>query len=237
MTAPHDILSSIPDFEDPVAAKEWFDETSKHLRAFQWSIEAEERFISMDVHEMAAPRESPFGYYASPPWRRLTLAVLSCDWACYPAPVDQVTFERLVYAMHVFPLGFRVWWTRDQAGRWLPVGYSGWHPISELTFEILEQRGHALRDRAILPQAQLDHGGGFAYLFNVSIISPLRRTRCARQLIQRLGEDLGDRTLRGLAAVTVSPDGIRVVTRFGLEPRGTVNGSDERIYTTRYPNS
>ena len=179
----------------------------------------------------------PLGPFASPRWRKLALATWVADHACYPAPADRVDLGRLLHVLQAFPQGFRLWWVRDPAAGWLPVGYSGWHPIPGALFELLCRSPAELGDRgALAPLSALDErGGSYICLFNYSIVPPLQHGPGSRRLLAALAADLARIRLRGLAALTVSPAGARVASRFGLQPVGelVVAGSRETAYAVR----
>lgn len=173
------------------------------------------------------------GRYGQRRWRSFVLGTFLADLACYPAPVDQVGFERLAYVMHVFPRGFRLWGGEVPGAGWLPVGYTGWYPIAASSFEVLENA--SLRDRMVVPLPAIEPGGSFVYVFNFSIVPQLRGTVASKRLVRALAEDIAAAKARGLAAITVSAEGARVVERFGMKRTGTieVGGSEEAVYTSR----
>ncbi len=144
-------------------------------------------------------------------------AVLLADWACYVAPADKVTPERLRQAMDTFPQGFRSWWIRSPDRDWLPVGYSGWYPVSKETFSLLEQG--ALSAGRSVPAISLAEEGALLYLFNYSVLPPLRGSEVARRLVRGLADEVNALQPRGVAALTVSSDGARVAQRFGMRPK------------------
>lgn len=178
-----------------------------------------------------------FGRYGRRRWRSFVLGTFLADLACYPEPVDQVGFERLAYVVHVFPRGFRLWGCEVPGIGWLPVGYSGWYPIAATSFELLEQKASSLRDRMVVPLPEVEPGGSFVYVFNFSIVPELRGTPASKRLVRALADDLAAAQPRGLAAITVSPEGARVVERFGMKRTGTlvIGGCEEQVFTSRAP--
>jgi hypothetical protein len=180
---------------------------------------------------------SALGRYGQRRWRSFVLGTFLADLASYPAPVDQVGFERLAYVMAVFPRGFRLWGCDVGGAGWLPVGYSGWYPIAATSFELLEQKAASLRDRTVVPLPDVEPGGSFVYVFNFSIVPELRQTAASKRLVRALAEDITAARPRGLSAITVSPEGARVVERFGMKRTGAIviGGGEEQVFTCRAP--
>lgn len=230
-----ELLVGVPDLGDVAAATAWFEAKREVLRSLAPSPEIEASFRSLAVDRIVKEPAPPLGRYGDLAWRKLVLATLLADWVCYPEPVDQVGLERLFQVMYVFPAGFRVWWVDVPGAGWLPVGYTGWYPIAELSFETLEARAAALRDRNVPALPALEAEGSFIYLFNYSVLASLRRTSCSRRLLRALADDFAAVPLRGLAAIAVSEEGARVAERFGMRPSGTVvvGGAPEQVYTRR----
>lgn len=165
-------------------------------------------------------------------WRNHVMSVLVADWACYETPVDRVDLNRLLYVAHVFPRGFRVWWCRSFDGRYLPVGYSAWYPISYHAFDVLARHCGDMEDRFVSPRhSPTAHGA--AYIFNYSIIKPLQKTSVSRALVKGLALDLERAQQARLSAIAVSADGIRIAKRFGMSNVGSItiqDSSPEHIY-------
>ncbi|MFO0759617.1 MAG: hypothetical protein U0359_24200 [Byssovorax sp.] len=220
-----------PDFADTGALLAWLAAGRATLAgltptpALEASIEPLEYLPSGEL--------GPLGRFADARFRTLVAATFLADLASYPAPVDQVDFERLLYVMHRFPQGFRMWSAEVPGAGRLPVGYSGFYPIARTSFTLLEQEPATLRDRMVVPLPSLEPGGSFLYLFNFSVVPALKRTSVSRRLLQALAGDIARAAPRGLSSITVSPDGARVVTRFGLKQTGTlvVDGCEEAVFT------
>lgn len=223
----------VPDFGAPEALTSWLSEGQRALGALAWSEALE---ASVASHECPAGDEpGPLGRYGDPRWRTFAAAVFLADLASYPAPVDQVGFERLLYVMHVFPRGFRLWTAEVPGAGRLPVGYTGYYPIGPASFALLEREPASLPNRMVVPLPAAPPGGSFVHLFNFSIVPALRRTGASRRLVAAYAREVEALAPRGLSAITVSPDGIRVVERFGMARSGTlvVDGSEEWVYTSR----
>ncbi|AKT39488.1 hypothetical protein [Chondromyces crocatus] len=229
------VLVSMAEPADVDGARVWFEARLALLQALVPSPALEASFCSTSVVDVLEPPVPPFGRYGHSRWRKLVLATLLADWACYPTPGDQVSFARLLQVMETFPEGFRVWWAELPGEGWLPVGYTGWVPIQEVTFDHLETRAAALRVRTLPVLPAVDPEGAYIYLFNYSIIGPLRKTSCSRRMMRALAMDIEALPLRGLAAITVSEEGARVAERFGMAESGVigVDGTPDRAYTRR----
>jgi hypothetical protein len=220
------------DFAAPEAMTAWIEAGLAALGGLRPSAEL---LRSVAAHEApVGPPSGRLGRHGDASFRRFVAAAFLADLASYPAPVDQVDFARLLYVMHVFPRGFRVWSAEVPGFGRLPVGYTAWVPIAETSFERLEKQASTLRDRMVVPLPEVEEGG-YLYLFNFSIVPALRGTEAARRLVKRYAEDVGAQGARGLAAITVSEDGMRVVGRFGLRRSGSlvIDGAEEFVYTRR----
>lgn len=168
--------------------------------------------------------------------RRHFAAVLFADYACYPSPPDRVRPDELQAAMDAFPQGFRSWWLDYPESGWSPVGYTGWYPIPPSEFEKLERGGASMTDRTVKPIGGAPPANPFLYLFNFSVLAPLRGGPGARQVMQTLISEFEPLEPRGLSAITVSDDGARVVKRFGMRCTGRLpseQGPGDRIYVVR----
>ncbi len=226
---------STPDFGDFQALGLWLDEGRRRLDEL-----SRPAALSLSVEPIEyAPRETTglLGRYEDSRFRKFVAAAFLADIASYPEPAEQVGLERLMYVMHVFPRGFRVWGAIMPDGLWLPVGYSGWYPIPETSFEILEQKTKSVRDRMVVPLPNVVPEESFLYLFNFSIIEPLRRTSASRRLVRAFAEDITRQAARGLVATTVSAEGGRVCERFQMKKTGAIliDGNEESVYTVRRP--
>lgn len=182
--------------------------------------------------------DSGFGLYTSTDWRRHVTATLLSDWVSYSEPSDRVSFDRLAYVMHAFPKGFRVWWVRTPQGSWCPVGYTGWYPMTDAQFELMENHPEKQKTRMIIPErgATLSQSRPLIYLFNYSVVPKLRKTCLTQVLMKTYSKEILDQNPRGLSCMTVSPDGERVANRFGMKCANPneKGGEMEGIYIGRY---
>jgi hypothetical protein len=124
--------------------------------------------------------------------------------------------------MRAYPQGFRVWGARvaGAGSAWIPLGYTGVIPIAATTFARFESGTASLAGPVIEALPEIEAGGSFLYLFNYSVVPGLRGTRMAARVVKALADDVARTPHRGLAALTVSSDGERVATRFGMTARG-----------------
>jgi len=223
------ILSSIVDPGQWEAYASWF--ASLEARAASLTADVPgEALIAVRGDDLALPVD-PVGRFGVDRFRRFLGAVLAADWLTYAAPDDRANILRLGFVIDRFPQGFRVWFLATNAG-WLPVGYSGWYPIDAATYRRLVTNDPPISDRAFVPLTSAD-SDGYIYIFNYSILPPFRDGVGSRRLLRRLNEEMCAVAPRGMAAITVSPEGAAVAARFGLTFRHTikVGESFEDIWT------
>jgi hypothetical protein len=229
------MLLAVPGAGDAPAVEAWLDARRAFLRDLRPS-DAGAASVEPLTHTAAAP-PGPLGRHADPRWRAFVLGTFLADLASYPEPVDQVDLARLLYLMHVFPRGFRLWGAEAPDLGWVPVGYSGWYPIAETSFARLAQPVPSLRDRLVPALPEVAPGGSFLHVFNFSVVRALRGTVASKRLVRALAADLAGERALGLSAITVSPEGARVCARFGMERTGSlvVDGCEEGVFTRRGP--
>lgn len=177
------------------------------------------------------PPTGPLGRYEDPIWRKFVLAALLADWACYTDPAERVDFSRLLFLMHTFPAGFRIWWATSSKGIRYPVGYTGWYPVSHQAFNLLTEHLSQVQTRFVAPLSKFKAGDDI-YLYNYSIIPQLKKTELSKALIKRYADDVLKLNVGRLAAIAVSSDGARIAKRFGMNKIGeiTVGESVEDVY-------
>lgn len=229
----HIVLKDIPDFINWESAKSWFkrSEELKILLAEKDVFSLETLFL--EWNEIKQNKDPRFGYYPSDVWRKFALAVFFADLISYDNPVDQVSFQRILFILHAFPEGFRLLFVRLK-DQWWPVGYTGWYPMLESTFEIFEKKADQLKDRMVIPYISLSRP--YLYFFNMSVISSLKKTPLSKNLMRKFSDEVSSINANGYACITVSEDGKRVADRFGMSCKGFLNleGSLEGIYTIRF---
>ena len=165
---------------------------------------------------------------------KFVLALLAADWACYAQQAHREDYAHLKLAVSVFPKGFRLWLARLK-GRCVPVGYTGFHPIARHTFSLLKRSPESITSReSIVPEPESSDHANYLYLYNIGIITPFQKSHVSKALIKTFVQDMASVASCGLAAVAVSPDGERVVKRFGLRKSGCIthDGQKEMAYTS-----
>jgi hypothetical protein len=229
------LLENVPDFFYWNEAIEWIKQGQKFIKNFSLEV-LEKEILSLEWSELQQKKEPPFGLYPSKKWRKFVLAAFFADITSYPKPVDQVNFERLLFVMHAFPQGFRIWWIKLEDDSWWPVGYSGWYPMVETMFEIFEKNPDKLKDRMIIPYIRSTTSKTYLYLFNFSVAPEFKKSRLSKILINEFIEEVSDQDAAGLACIVVSSDGIRIANRCGMSHTGDLNieGNVEGVYVKRF---
>ncbi len=222
-----------PTFSDWGKAERWLESGLSQAKDF--SVESLSNFVFLEWKDLQESSDSPFGFYSSENWQRWVFTVFLADLVSYPVLSDQVNFERLLFVMHRFPQGFRVWFVRGTDGNYWPAGYSGWYPISDSSFESLEKCPQYFLDRLVVPIEDSYEKDSYLYLFNYSVHSSLKRTALTKQLLLKYSQEIVSRPHKGLCAITVSEEGSRVANRFGMVCTGDISHDSivEKIYTLR----
>jgi hypothetical protein len=214
-----DLLDDVPDLRQEQAVAVWAELEARRIALMDFDAAGMERVASI------SPADASHASLGLDPARlnRFVLCLLTADWACYPDPVNRESYPHLQHAVTVFPKGFRLW-TATAGGRALPIGYTAFHPISPETFAVLRDAPQTITNRSeITPQPQGPLGEQSLYLYNVGILPRFQRTEASRALMRAFREDLAAVPHRGLAAIVVSPDGKRVIERFGLRQSGVIS--------------
>ncbi|MYL85288.1 GNAT family N-acetyltransferase [Desulfovibrio aerotolerans] len=165
---------------------------------------------------------------------KFTLAVVLADWSCY---ADQENREEYSYLKSVFavcPRGFRLWLARLD-GTCLPIGYTGFHPISKDTFARIQNAPQSITNRKqITPEPESHAAKKYYYIYNIGIIKQFQRSSVSKRLVQAFAKDLASVNAYGLAAIVVSPDGQRVIEKFGLHQTGVIthDGHSEMAFAS-----
>ncbi len=208
---PQQLLESVPDLADWKDAERWLKSCPEIVSC--------EQFMSLEWNDIEEHVQSSFGLHASEHWRKFVLSTFAADLISYPKLSDQVDFARLLYVMHAFPKGFRVWWVKADDGSWWPVGYTGWYPMLDYQFAIFEKSPELIKDRTVVPNVHRP-ANPFLYLFSYSVAPALKKTLLSRTLIKRFVDDIHAQDFGGLACITVSEEGASVAKKFGMTYAG-----------------
>jgi len=224
------LLDAVPDLRLEQAASAWADQEARRITRLDFDGAAVEHVASI------SPADAAQASLALNPVRRnrFVLCLLAADWACYPDPANREDYPHLHHAVTAFPKGFRLW-TASAGGRILPIGYSAFHPISPATFAVLRDAPQTITNRRqITPQPQTASGKQYLYLYNIGTLPRFHRTEASRALMRAFREDLAATAHHGLTAIIVSPDGQRVIERFGLRQSGVIthDGHEELAYVS-----
>lgn len=224
------LFDTVPDLRQGEAVAAWAESASRRIASLDFDAAQRDNVASISPADAAH-----ISLALDPASRnRFVLCLLAADWACYPDPTNREAYPHLHHAVTVFPKGFRLW-TAHGGGRVLPIGYTAFHPISPATFAVLRDAPQTLASRRqITPQPQAASGEQPLYLYNISILPQFHRTEASRALMAAFREDLAAVPYRGLAAIIVSPDGKRVIERFGLRQSGVIthDGRQEPAYVS-----
>ncbi len=204
--AQDELLRDVPDFTLWEEARNWLDEQID----FAWPGLENIKIASLDWKGIS--KDGYFGYYQNPSWRKFVLSVFAADLVSYREPDDQVSFERLLFVMHHFPQGFRVWFMQDGDEPWRPIGYTGWYPMSESSFELFQNSPEKIQNRCVVPSPN----DSYLYLFNFSVAPYIKVKELTQPLMKRFVDDIKKQNPKGLACITVSDDGIRQAVRLGM---------------------
>lgn len=224
------MLDAVPDLYQDDAVAAWAEPESRRIASLNFDA------VHMETVASISPADAAHASLGLAPisLNRFVLCLLAADWACYPDPANREDYPHLHHAVTVFPKGFRLW-TASAGGRSFPIGYSAFHPISPATFAILRDAPQTITSRReITPQPQAASGEQYLYLYNVGILPRFHRTEASRALIRVFWEDVATVPHRGLTAIIVSPDGQRVIERFGLRQSGVIthDGHEELAYVS-----
>lgn len=218
------ILSAIPDLNNTAQVEAWAMQACAPLAQMTDSDE----FIPVTAADL-----DPLDKAA---WQKFVNAALLADWACYSAAADRVDYPRLRDVMSAFPQGFRVWFSRSAGQDFMPVAYTGWYPIAAALFDRLCKAPESITHRgAIAPLVTDQDVAAPLWLFNYSIVAPLRKMECSAAMLRPYAADIAAACPSGLAAAVISEDSKRVTRRFAMRPVGLMThmGVSEEVWATR----
>jgi hypothetical protein len=130
------LLAAIPEVGNANRVRQWVSDGLAILAAAPLDVGSALDCMSIALTPADAT-DAMLGAYGSSRWQRFASAVFLADWACYSRVADRADFDRLLYVLACFPVGFRLWMCRLPGGNWMPVGYTGWYPISDRVFDVL----------------------------------------------------------------------------------------------------
>jgi len=215
----------------------WLEGRIEVLRGMEFSDEVRDSFVSFELQEDFV--EHLCGAEGSEKWRRFFLGCLLADWVCYDRQVDRADFPRMKYIMSSASRYFRLWLCRAPDGKMTPVGYTGWFPISKFVYEGMLEYHIGANDRGVfLPQRFIaPEDIRYVYVFNISVITPLRNTVCSRRMIKALQRDGLKYSKAGAMAITVDAAGKKFSRLASFEHIGDikVQGEAEALFV-RPPN-
>jgi len=217
------ILASIPTYTSIPSVATWAEQQAAALLSATLSQSQRDSFVAINAADL-------------PPHDQTLLA----DWTSYSVPADRVEYPRLCNVINTFPQGFRSWFCKTAEDRYTPVAYTGWYPLSKDIFDKVYDHPESITHRReLLPQSALLAEGDYLWLFNYSILKPLRKSEQSRKMLQTYAADIMDINPRGLVAAVLSEESKPVVRRFGMRHVGnmTHTGVSEEIWATRTPTS
>ncbi len=228
------LLDNIPDLTDWADISKWVEDGLAQIAA-EKSFPGALTALSMpDIGD----GDPVLGVYGSSEWRKFALGIFLADWACYTKPEDRADFARMLSVTAAFPKGFRLYFCALSDGTQLPVGYTGWYPISENIFNVLEKNPAQITHRGFMvPLKETSKDGNYIYLFNYSIVPQLIGSEHSKTLIRDFAASIGATPQKGISAVTVSAHGIKVAEKFGMTCSGQMShdGDIENVYIKRGP--
>lgn len=190
---------------------------------------------TLQAHTLTqADVSGPLGALSTSRGRTFVNATWAADWSAYDADDDRVDHVRLAFVVGLFPSGFTLYTVADTDGARVPVGYAGWYPVTANTLTLLTNHPEEVSHRGQIPPVSAVDPAGALYVFNYSVVAPLRRTIVSRTLLTELSATLDAQPCRRRCAVTVSDDGARVARRLGMTHRAdlVVGASMEQVYAT-----
>ena len=223
-------LANIPELETQGDITSWLDKEVIRINALQIKNPDAVAVFSITLHDGNPEKLPPNASTLT----QFTLAVVLADWACYADPANREDYVYLKNVFTVCPWGFRLWLARLD-GEFLPIGYTGFHPIAQDTFNRLQRAPESITNRKqIRPEPESISGANYYYIYNLGIIKQFHRTTASRLLVKEFSEDIASAKTCALAAIVVSPDGQRVIEKFGLHQAGfiTHDGHKELAYVS-----
>lgn len=226
-----DAIQKIPDLTPWDKIGPWVSNTIKQVANADFSSNN----FKISAVTLPVTPNNMLGAYESADWRRFALGVFAADLACYTNPADQADFPRMLNVVATFPQGFRLYMAEMANGQQLPIGYTGWYPISENIFDVLYNNPQQLTNRSMMaPLKNFEPNQSKVYLFNYSVAEALIGSPTSAKIVKDFAQSFESFPNSGMAAVTVSDHGKRVAEKFGMFYRGdmTHDGEAEGVYCT-----
>lgn len=223
--------NQVPSHTDELVVESWADALVPQITTIKYSGLPRDRFDSITINDMENEDDV----------KRFINMVLLSDWACYAPPqysiADRCLFERMNRVVRSYDKGFRLIVCQLDDGKIVPVGYTGWYPISEEVFTILESEPQNLDDRGRIQYHPIKETNDvYCYLFNYSVVQTLRHTWVSKFLLESLKSDVTPYAKRGISCVAVSEDGKRIAHRYGMPCTGLMThmGESEDVFALRF---
>lgn len=224
-------LAGIPELHTKNALISWIEEEVRQIRVLEIKDPNTVTVISFTGNDIHQKNQTSDANILS----KFTIALFLADWACYSNQADREEYTHLKNAVTVFPGGFRLFMAQHD-GNCIPIGYSGFHPIAKDTFYRLRKAPETITSRKqITPEPASNSGENYYYIYNLGIIKPFHRSSASRRLVKEFSNDIALTKKSALAAIVISPDGQRIVERFGLQQSGLIthDGHEEIAYVSK----
>jgi hypothetical protein len=225
------LLSSIPNFVSQNKIDSWIKDKTDSTTLLDINKEKNHEVVPLMLNEKKCTIMSENNTI----FNKFVLAILLADWVCYNRNFDRENYVHLRTVVSKFPDGFRVWFAQIR-GEFIPVGYTGIHPIAKRTFYQLQDFPETITNRGQIFPKEKSKFSDYWYLYNCSVIRQFHKTYVSKLVVETLAKDIGSSNKRGMSAIVVSPDGQRLVEKFGLHRSGyiTHDGHKEESYVKDY---
>lgn len=214
--------TTVPDSCNPEKVGAWADALVMPIMQADLKKTPLSRFDTFGLDDVGGPAALP---------RFVNMAMLA-DWVSYAPPLfsiaDRCLYQRMDKVVRSFPRGFQIISCQHDDLGFIPIGYTGWYPIAPEIFDKFMRTPEQLTDRGqAVALAEVDPMGCFVYLFNYSIVQPLRHSKVSKKMLEALTDVLSNYAKMGAACVTVSEDGRRIARRYGLKKTGVMTHMGE----------
>ena len=221
-------FEGLPDLRAQADITSWLAEEVDRIRSLEINAPDTFEVVSFQLHDFYSMHQ----FSDDQNLNKFLLAVILADWSCYADQENREDYACLKNVFAVSPQGFRLYMTKFE-GKFIPIGYTGLHPNSQDTFVRIKKRPDSITNRMqITPESESIPGQNYYYIYNLGIINQFQRSAASKMLVKAFAKDLAATNACGLAAIVVSPDGQRVIEKFGLRQSGfiTHDGHKEIAY-------